>query len=181
MTLQEERLCQLLPPIAIIAMLKPSTCAWVRHPMNMRACGGSFYLSPLPFTPTGQRPWFYQEPLSLTKLQGLLKKMCKDAKVEGNFTNLSLRATGATLLIDAGVPELVVQKRTGHKSLDALHTYERITPWQETRVAQILSESICSTLYTSTRVYKYFRRFFVTPEEDIFLENIPKHAMMSFD
>ena len=57
--------------------------------------------------------------------------MCKDAKVEGNFTNHSLRATGATLLFDAGVPILIVQKRTGHKSLDALCTYERISPRQE--------------------------------------------------
>ena len=40
---------------------------------------------------------------------------------------------------DAGVPELIVQKRIGHRSLDALHMYERITPKEETAVAQILS------------------------------------------
>ena len=71
---------------------------------------------------------FFYDPLSLTKLKDLLKKMCKDAHMEGNFTNHSLRAIEATLLFDAGVPEMIIQKRTGHKSLDALRTYERVTP-----------------------------------------------------
>ena len=70
---------------------------------------GKFYLSPLPFTPTGNRPWFFEELLSLKTLQGLLKRMCQDGDIEGNFTNHSLRATGATALFDAGVPESVIQ------------------------------------------------------------------------
>ena len=57
------------------------------------------------------------------------------------FTNHSFRATGATVLFNAGVPENLIQKRTGHKSLDALHTYEQVTPFQDHAVAQILSSS----------------------------------------
>ena len=95
-------------------------------PKNARDRGGSLYLSPPPFTPTGTRPWFPDDPLSLMKLKGLLKKVCEGAEVEGNFTNHSLRAT---LLFDAGVPELIIQEREreqlGQKSLDALCTYER--------------------------------------------------------
>ena len=67
--------------------------------------------------------------------------MCQEAKIEGNFTNHSLRATGATVFFNAGVPENLIQKRMGHKSLDALHTYERVTPFQDHAVAQILSSS----------------------------------------
>ena len=146
----------------------------------MRDRGGSFYLAPLPFTPTGHRPWFYDEPLSLTKLKGLLKKMCKYAEVEGNFTNHSLRATGATLLFDAGVPELIVQKRTGHKSLDALRAYERITPRQELQVAQILSNPSMAS-YTPPEEYTSISEdFSVTPEEESFLENISMHAYDEF-
>ena len=76
----------------------------------MRDRGGPFYLSLLPFTPTGHRPWFFDDRLSLSKLKGHLKKMCKDAHVEGNFTNHSLRGTGATLLFDAGVPEMIITR-----------------------------------------------------------------------
>ena len=46
---------------------------------------GKFYLSPLPFTPTGNRPWFFEELLSLKTLQGLLKRMCQDGNIEGNL------------------------------------------------------------------------------------------------
>ena len=67
--------------------------------------------------------------------------MCQDGKIEGNFTNHSLRATGATVLFDAGVPESVIQKRTWHKSLEALRTCERVTPSQEKAVSEILSGS----------------------------------------
>lgn len=142
----------------------------------MRACGGSFYVPPLPFTPTGQRPWFYQEPLSLTKLQGLLKKMCKDAKVEGNFTNHSLRATGATLLLMRGCRNwlfrrvqatnhsmlYVPMKGSHHDKKCKLHRY-----FPNPSVAP----------YTFPQEYtRISEDFSVTPEEDVFLENIPKHA-----
>ena len=67
--------------------------------------------------------------------------MCVDAEVEGNFTNHSLRATGATTLFDAGVPESLIQKRTGHRSLDALRMYERVTPQQEKAVSDVLAST----------------------------------------
>ena len=93
-----------------------------------------FYLYPLPYIPAGKRLWYLTDPLPHRTLQTLLKKMCQEAKFTGNFTNHSLRATGATTLFDAGVPEAIIQKRTGHKSLDGLRVYERVTPvlknWQ---------------------------------------------------
>ena len=52
--------------------------------------------------------------------------------------NHSLRATGTTALFSAGIPECIIQKRTDHRCLDALRTYERVTPAQEQAVAQIL-------------------------------------------
>ena len=93
-------------------------------PPSVPNLGGRFYLTPLPSTPTGSRPWFFGEALPLKRLQGLLKQMCTDANIYGNFTNHSLRATGATVLFDAGVPESLIKKRTGHKSIDALRVYD---------------------------------------------------------
>ena len=51
----------------------------------------------------------------------------------------SLRATGATTRFDAGTPEAVIQKRTGHRSLEALRTYKRVIPAQEQVVASVLA------------------------------------------
>ena len=41
-------------------------------------------------------------------------------------TNHSLRATGATTRFQAEVPERIIEKTTGHMSLESLCTYERI-------------------------------------------------------
>ena len=47
----------------------------------------------------------------------MVKKMFEAAKVDGTYTNHSLRATGASSLFNAGVPEAV---STGHKSTEAV-------------------------------------------------------------
>ena len=100
-----------------------------------------FYLSPLPFTPLRERSWYFSDPFSSKSLTSLVKNMTTEAGLEGNFTNHSLRATGATVLYDAGVPEGVIQKRTGHKSLDALRCYERTTMTQNLEVSNLLHQA----------------------------------------
>ena len=47
----------------------------------------------------------------------MVKDICADAGIGGNKSNHTLRATGATELYQAGVPEKVIQERTGHLSL----------------------------------------------------------------
>ena len=69
-----------------------------------------------------------------------MKMMASAAGLQGNFTNHSLRATGTTALFDASVPEAIIQKRTGHKSIDALRCNERTTMDQEVRVSTLLSQ-----------------------------------------
>ena len=46
--------------------------------------------------------------------------MCDEAGVSGQNTNHSLRVSGTTSLFSAGVPERVIQGRSGHSSLEAL-------------------------------------------------------------
>ena len=100
-----------------------------------------FYLTPYPFTPLNGQ-WYYAERYGVKHLRDLVKNMTKDAGLDGNYTNHSLRATGATTLFDAGVSEALIQKRTGHKSVDALRTYERVTMDQTREVSSILSSSL---------------------------------------
>ena len=51
--------------------------------------------------------------------------MFSEAKITGNFTNHSLRATGATELFQSEAPEKVIQGITGHHSVSALQQHER--------------------------------------------------------
>ena len=50
-------------------------------PLNVVKEGGKFHLSPLPFTPSSVRPWFFTDPQPQKKIQGLRKKMCQEAKL----------------------------------------------------------------------------------------------------
>ena len=69
-----------------------------------------FYLQSLPFAPTVSHPWFFSDPVGVQMIKSMVKDMCRDGGFQGNFTNHSLMATGATTLFDAGVPEVIIQK-----------------------------------------------------------------------
>lgn len=65
--------------------------------------------------------------------------MCLTAGVQGNKTNHSLRATGATQMYESGVPEKIIQERTGHQSLEGLRSYGRSNSQQHQAVSTLLS------------------------------------------
>ena len=49
------------------------------------------------------------------------------------------RAAGVSQLFEAGVDEKVIQSRSGHRRLESLRMYERVTPAQEQAVSNVLS------------------------------------------
>ena len=98
-----------------------------------------FYARPLPAIPTDiEKPWFAAVPVGKNTLNTMLKDMCHEAAISGHKTNHSLRATGASELFAAGVPEKIIKERTGHRSLEALHVYEHTTSMQHQAVSSIL-------------------------------------------
>ena len=77
----------------------------------------TFYLTPLLNKPKDpSKPWYTVTPVGRNRLNGMLKEMCQEAGLSTNFTNHSLRAYGATTLFQAGVPEKLIQQRTGHRN-----------------------------------------------------------------
>ena len=53
-------------------------------------------------------------------------------------TNHSLRTTGASAMFQAGVPERIIQKATGHKSVVDLCMYEQASTQQCKYVSKVL-------------------------------------------
>lgn len=99
-----------------------------------------FYLKPISSTPTyPPAPWFTKVPIGKNRLNEMLKEMCRDAGIVGNFTNHSLRAYGATSLFQAGCSEKLIQQRTGHRSMEALRQYERTSDLQQVHVSNVMS------------------------------------------
>ena len=84
-------------------------------------------------------PWYTATPIGKHTLNDKVKKMCLTAGVQGNKTNHSLRATGATQMYESGVPEKIIQERTGHRSLEGLRSYEQSNAQQHQAVSTILS------------------------------------------
>ena len=65
--------------------------------------------------------------------------MCSLAGIEGRVTNHSMRATSVTQMYETGVPEKVIQERTGHRSLEALRVYKRTNAQQHQAVSGVLA------------------------------------------
>ena len=70
-----------------------------------------FYARPLNQRPDDESaPWFAPVPVGRNKLSKVVSDMCHEAQIDGHKTNHSLRATGATQLSHAGVPEKIIQQ-----------------------------------------------------------------------
>ena len=54
-----------------------------------------------------------------------VKRLCKVAGIEGQFTNHSLRATTATRALKKGIPDKFVMQRTGQRDVRSLQKYQR--------------------------------------------------------
>ena len=122
-------------------------------PEKIRSEQGLFYVRPLQLKPLDElSPWFCDVPVEKNTLQSKLKTMCAHASIEGNKTNHSIRATGASELFHANVPEKMIQERTGHRSVVALHTYERTAHSQHQAISYILLSAAPGCSYQSSTV-----------------------------
>ncbi len=94
----------------------------------------TFFVKPLENTPEyDTKPWCSRTPVVRNTLDTRLCKMCSLAR---RITNHSMRATSVTQMYATGVPETVIQERTGHKSLEALRVYERTNSDQHQKVSK---------------------------------------------
>ena len=102
-----------------------------------------FYCRPLQLiSDTDGTPWYCAVPVGRNMLNQMVSVMCEEAGISGKKTNHNLRVAGASTLFDAGVPERIIQGRTGHKSIEALRVYERVTDDQLCMVSKVLSGSV---------------------------------------
>ena len=100
-----------------------------------------FYWKPKDLVPLSDSAfWFTMQTCGRNFLAAVVKTACEKAGIQGK-TNHSLRATGATRLFAANVPEKLIQERTGHRSTTALRMYERTSIQQQQSVSSIISSA----------------------------------------
>lgn len=106
---------------------------------DLMAPDGAFYLKPL------QKPkgdvWYTAQAVGHNTLASTVSRLCKDAGIEGFFTNHSLRTSAATRLFDAGVDEQVIMLRTGHRSTGGVRSYKRATESLKKQTSQVLDDA----------------------------------------
>lgn len=100
-----------------------------------------FFLRPkatVPFT----GPWYENVAIGKNKLASFVKDMFLEAGFDENYkTNHSLRATSATALFKSRAPEKIIQKTTGHRSVEVLRQYERTSVEKEHEACCILTST----------------------------------------
>ena len=97
-----------------------------------------FYCRPLQYFKE-DGPWYSRQPRGKHILNSMVKSMYLEANLPGNYTNHSLRATGATHLFEHDVPEKVIQGISGHRSLNGLRQYEKVGEKQKQAACKILT------------------------------------------
>ena len=84
-------------------------------------------------------------PVGHNTLSKTVHRLCNMAGINGYKTNHSLRVTTATRLFQSGVDEQLIMARTGHRSLDGIRTYKRVSDEQHKQVSAILNNTGEST------------------------------------
>ena len=98
-----------------------------------------FYCKPLQKYTCESDVWYSEQPRGKHFLNDMVKSMCTEAKLQGGYTNHSLRASGATELFRHHAPEHVIQQFTGHRSVTALRQYEKVAVEQQKAACNILT------------------------------------------
>ena len=88
------------------------------HPIH------AFYLTPT------DKCWYSKLPVGHNTLSKTVARLCTSAGISGFKTNHSLRATAATRLFQKGVDEQLIMSVTGHKSVDGVRSYKRLSEQQ---------------------------------------------------
>ena len=110
----------------------------------------AFYYKPLSSTPSFG-PWYSKQVIGHNTLATMMKVMTAEGGLPVR-TNHALRVTSATRLFQAGVPEHVIQGRTGHKTLQALRQYQEPSELQQMAACKVLDNGHGHTNYTDAKV-----------------------------
>ena len=82
--------------------------------------------------------WYGEQVVGCHNLTKVVSELLKTAKLDGFFTNHSLRCTGMTHLFQAGVDKKVIKEYTGHVS-NAVEKYQVTSERQREDLSAILA------------------------------------------
>ena len=85
--------------------------------------------------------WFSKLSIGHNTLSNTVARVCKAGGINGYKTNHSLRVTTATRLFQRGVDEQLIMSRTGHRSIEGVRTYKRVSEEQTKGLSYVLNDA----------------------------------------
>lgn len=132
--------------------VKPKSVTCYANEKNSERCLVRFFKAYLSHRPTGTECfyltplrkikgeiWYSIVPVGHNTLSQIVGRLCKQAGISGYKTNHSLRVTSATRLFQNGIDEQLIMSHTGHRSIEGVRSYKRISEEQKKSVSGILS------------------------------------------
>ena len=98
----------------------------------------NFYLQALQKPKPNQ--WYGEQVIGQQTISKIVSKLMEEAKIEGFFTNHSLRRSGGTRLFRAGVQKKLIKEVSGHRS-DAIDAYAITSDEQRECISNIIAEN----------------------------------------
>ena len=99
----------------------------------------AFYLTPIR-NPKSE-VWYNSCPVGYRTLANTVNRLCKSVSIGGYKTNHSLRVTAATRLFQQGIDEQLIMMRTGHRSMDGVRAYKRVSETQQQALSNVLNRT----------------------------------------
>ena len=141
----------------LLQMRKERKIVWIYPSKNINRCPVRLFEKYLSLCPKGYtkkpnfylqslkchtpKQWYGREVVGSNKVKEVVKQLLSDAKIDGYFTNHSLRRSGGTRLFQAGVERKLVKEVTGHCS-DAVDCYQITSDQQRENISKIIAGEI---------------------------------------
>ena len=111
--------------------------------------------------------WYYNMKQGVNTLASFMPRLSKDLKLSQIYSNHSLRVTGATILAKNYNPHQIMAV-TGHKSIQSLAVYERVSAEEKLQMGNSISASLATSSTTATDdIGTFSLDHFLDEEDDI--------------
>jgi hypothetical protein len=89
--------------------------------------------------------WYENRPIGKNTLRKFMPGLSTKCDLSKHYTNHSIRATGATILADAGFNPIDIMSGTGHKSLASLKPYQKTSLERKKEMATCMFSQLDNT------------------------------------
>jgi hypothetical protein len=113
-----------------------------KYLMKLNPQCDALWQRPKDFLLASDSQWYYNSPVGEKTLRDFMKNISTKVGLSRIYTNHSCRTTGATVLSKSGFNPAQVMSVTGHKSVNSLAQYQRVSSEEKLTMGSALSSAL---------------------------------------